>query len=402
MQELSFKEILKTLLPKLKMLLIILLIGAVLGGCIGVARTYAMRYYGTTVEFYVNPKPDDDVKNNDSQFGVYGAYGWHVMDNMIKLLSSESFAEEMLLGDNGLPIESVLAKEADRTAIDEKIAEAMGPIGDAEAAKQAEIAAEEFLAEKKLAHANASSIAAKANSNYLSLVSAKADADEIAAAKKASDDAAAAEQQAKHELDAAEQDKQLKSYDYQAKHKQSLGKIEAVLAIWRETEVYEEYIELITKSVKYTFYNDTDIQVGNSTEALAKSFIYVRISVSQNQEIAQFVYDRVNEVLPRYVQANMAVPSGYVGTNCQRITRLDDIEQMDSGELLTAAIKYAVVLGALAFILGAIWIVVLNRSKKWYAANKSELAEAFSGGSTEALAESSAESSEESEKVDWQ
>jgi hypothetical protein len=74
---------------------------------------------------------------------------------------------------------------------------------------------------------------------------------------------------------------------------------------------------------------------------------------------------------------------------------------MDSGELLTAAIKYAVVFGLLVFIIGAIWIVALNRSKKWYAANRQELAEALSGNRSEELAEPSDES-DESEKVDWQ
>ncbi len=41
MQELTFKEILKTLIPKTKILIVILLIGAVLGGCVGVASSYA-------------------------------------------------------------------------------------------------------------------------------------------------------------------------------------------------------------------------------------------------------------------------------------------------------------------------------------------------------------------------
>ena len=373
MQELTFKEILKTLIPKTKILIVILLIGAVLGGCVGVASSYAEQFYGTEIVFYVSPKPGADSGKNDSQYGVYGAYGWHVMDNITKLLSSESFAEELLLGENGLPIESILEKETDRTQLDEKIAKAMGPISDAEAAKKLVDEADEVLSQKKLEYANASSEAAKANSNYLSLVSAKADAELIEAARLVSEDTASKEQQKKHELDAAEQDRQLKYNDYQVKHNNSLSQIEDVLGIWRTSEVYREYVELISRSVKYSFYDDTDLKVGTSTETLAKSFIYVNINVSESVELADFVYDRVTEVLPRYVRENMAVPSGYAGTNCQRISRLDEIKQAETGALLVTAIGWAVASGILAFIIVAVAMVVSSRTKEWVALNKKEL-----------------------------
>ncbi len=369
MQELSFKEILKTLIPKLKVLLVILLIGAVAGGCIGIARTYAARFYGTTLEFYVNPKKGDDNEINQSQFGVYGAYGWHVMDNITKLLSSESFAEDMLLGDDGLPIEEVLSKEEDRTSIDEKIEAAKGPIKEYKDALAAAEAAAEDYAQKQLAYATASATASKANTTYLSLVNAGASDAEKQQAKQNAEDAATAETQAKLELEAAEQEKILKEKEAQSKQKASNEKTEDVLELWRETEVYGEYITLISKSVKYSFYNDTDIQM-NSTEALAKSFIYVNISVSKSEEFANFVYDRITEVLPRFVEVNMAVPSGYTGTKCQKITRLDNIEQTDSGELFSAAIKYAILFGILAFVGAAVCIVLFERGKVWVTANK--------------------------------
>lgn len=302
MQEITFKDIYNTLLPKLKVLLVILLIGAVVGGCVGVARTYASITYGTKIEFYVNPKMSDEGSENQSQFGVYGAYGWHVMDNMTKLLASESFAEKMLLDENGLPIETVLAKETDRAALDAKIAEAKAAITEVENAK----AAESETSKEQLA-----------------------------------------------ELEAAAQEK-----------------VSAAIDLWRQSEVYSEYVAMITESVKYSFYNDSDIKV-NNTDALAKSFIYVDISTTENEETANFIYERINEVLPIFVEANMAIPSGYIGTNCQRITRLDEIRQTNSDGLLGSAIKYAVVLGILALLLSMAFIVFIDRFKKWSALNKS-------------------------------
>lgn len=57
-------------------------------------------YYETTLEFYVNPIREGD---GQSQYEVYGAYGRHVMDNMVKLLSSENFAEVLMEHVEGSP-----------------------------------------------------------------------------------------------------------------------------------------------------------------------------------------------------------------------------------------------------------------------------------------------------------
>ena len=61
-------------------------------------------YYECELQFFVNPeKPKEDISANGSQYGVYGAYGRHVMDNMIKLLESESFTEKLILNGEPLP-----------------------------------------------------------------------------------------------------------------------------------------------------------------------------------------------------------------------------------------------------------------------------------------------------------
>lgn len=370
MQEITLKEIYNTLAPKFKVLLIILLIGAVVGGCIGATRTFSSMTYGTTIEFYVNPKRSDDGGNNQSQFGVYGAYGWHVMDNMTKLLASESFSEKMLLDGDGLPIEIVLKSESDRTEIDRLIAEARGPIQEA---KDAEIAVEEMteiVNEKKLAYTTASSAANKANSKYLSLVSAKASEDEISDAKADSEEALAAEKRAKFDYDAAEQEKVVVEQDAKQKKEDAQKKTKAVLDYWRQSDVYVAFIKMINASVSYSFYNDRDMQTSN-TESLAKSFIYVTISTPNNEKVAKFIYERINEVLPRFVEDNMAVPSGYVGTNCQRITRLDDIRRTGTYELLSETVKYATLLGFVALVLSMAVVVFVDRFKKWKAMNNS-------------------------------
>lgn len=379
MQELSLKQIIKIIAPKFKLVLLLVIIGAILGGCIGAADTYSERYFSTTIEFYVNPKRSDDATSNNSQFGVYGAYGQHVMDNIIKLLKSESFAEQMLLGDNGIPIDSIIDKidnEEDRAALDEKIAEAMGPISEAETAKADLEASTEVLEDKKLVYDNAKSLASKTNSNYLSLLSTEnASDEEREAARQLKEEAAIAETQAKYEYDAAEQDEQIKKRDYQSKQKAANVKIDAVLELWRETDVYKDYIRILTDSISYSYYKEGEVKTNGSTDTLAKSFIYVSIKVTKNGDIAKFVYERVGEVLPKYVQANMAVPSGYVGTNCVRVTRLDNIRETEASRVLTSAVKLSVLGALLAGIAASCGVVAVKLSKDWFISLRNELIE---------------------------
>ena len=115
---LSLMSIIKLLMGKLKLLILVVIIGGILGGSFAIWRTIDINYFGTKVEFYVNPeRPEESAGETGtagaggSQYGVYGAYGRHVMDNMIKLLSSDSFAEQLLLDGADLPAKNSAEKK---------------------------------------------------------------------------------------------------------------------------------------------------------------------------------------------------------------------------------------------------------------------------------------------------
>ena len=97
---LSLLELVKLLLSKIKILFVVVVLAAIMGGSYAIWNTVDVNYYGTSIEFYVNPEqPKDNVgENGGSQYGVYGAYGRHVMDNIVKLLGSQSFAEILMEG----------------------------------------------------------------------------------------------------------------------------------------------------------------------------------------------------------------------------------------------------------------------------------------------------------------
>ena len=94
-EEISLADIFKALMSKLKILILVLLGAAVLGGVFGYVTNVNKKYYGTDLEFYVNPK-ETVSSDTTSTYGVYGAYGVNVMNTIIELLNSEMFAEDLM------------------------------------------------------------------------------------------------------------------------------------------------------------------------------------------------------------------------------------------------------------------------------------------------------------------
>lgn len=110
-EEFSLLDLLKVLWSKIKILILVFLCGGIVGGVAGVVTTYDVNYWGTSLEFYVNPDApimQDGQVTSNSTYGVYGAYGRHVMDNIVKLLSGESFTEEMMKNFENAPTEKYL------------------------------------------------------------------------------------------------------------------------------------------------------------------------------------------------------------------------------------------------------------------------------------------------------
>ena len=110
-EEFSLLDLLKVLWSKIKILILVFLCGGIVGGVAGVVTTYDVNYWGTSLEFYVNPDApitQDGQVTSNSTYGVYGAYGRHVMDNIVKLLSGESFTEEMMKNFDNAPTEKYL------------------------------------------------------------------------------------------------------------------------------------------------------------------------------------------------------------------------------------------------------------------------------------------------------
>lgn len=254
-EELSLAEIIWILWRRIKFIVLALVVGLIAGAGIAALKTYDVHYYGTNAEFYVNPYKDSETSGDaESQYGVYGAYGRPVMDNMVKLLASDFFAEKIGLAENGYPLTG-LSAEVD------------------------------------------------------AIIASSATAQEA--------------------VDA-----------------------------WRETAHYKSWVSNVQSSVSYSYYQDASGDVDD----LAKSFLYVKVSVLNNESFATFLFERIKALLPQFVSANMAVPSGYDGTNCRFISTASSIGLLNSGYAVKSAIKYGAIAGAAALVLACIAVIVIDRS----------------------------------------
>ena len=128
---------------------------------------------------------------------------------------------------------------------------------------------------------------------------------------------------------------------------------------WRASEHYHTTISLVSSSISFSTITDSNVN-----ETLAKSFIIVDISVLNGEEAASILVDRVKTHVPIYVAQNMAKPAGYDKTNCQRITRLDNVRLLNPGNMQATAIKYAILLGAATLLAACVAVITVDYSDK--------------------------------------
>ena len=278
--EISLSDIFKIILRKIKIVLLALVGGILIGVLIGVTKTVDVDYYGTAAEFYVNPVKKTD-SDSDETYNVYGAYGKHIMDNMVKLLSADIFAEKLALGNSVLPQKGLNA------TLDEKIA----------------------VAEAAIEKAN------------------NATEEEKATAEQEKNDA-----------------------------------VKAAILEWRKTGNYKGLVSRIKGCVKYTYYDGE----AEDVDSLAKSFIYVKISVLNDPKFAVELYERIKTHLPNYVMEYMPNPDAavYDATNCVLISTLAEVGHLNPTAEKDAIVKYSLIFGAVALVLACVVVVIVAVSDK--------------------------------------
>ncbi len=359
--EISIMEIFRLLLSKLKYIVLVVILGAALGAGIGFLRTHNVEYYGTEIKFYINPSKDKGASvDSESQYGVYGAYGKNVLNNMVELLESEAFAEKLLLNDSGLPTDEALLR-INNENLNTLVATATVAV---ESYQEKYQKMEDALTALTLANENKSAKetelnrlweAEKLKNPTLPLTPQQGVSDEI-------DNAMAASSQATVNQIAAQQ-----LYDSLYKETIVLSKNadeakEPALALWRELDTtYRTKLNRIAGATRFSYYDEAaDVEADD----LARSFIYVNISVLNDKEYAEELRLLMIDSVKDYVIEKMPIPSGYNDTNCIRISRTDEVHRTNEGIVSKTATKYGLILGAASLIIACIVFIIIDRSDK--------------------------------------
>ena len=281
-------------------------------------------FYETTIEFYVNPRLDRTSNTEvESQYGVFGAYGRHVMDNMIKLLSSEPFAEQLLLDEvTGLP------KTGDNAELDAKTAVALQAKKDAETAVATAETALETLNDLNTQYRAKTTEVNTLWSQYRNqhpnenLNSTPTKIPGEIALNNAIDEQTLLKQQ----VEKAQEDLTVAEDTAKNARKNAEDAKADALDLWRETyDDYERELNLVLDSISYSYYDEN---TSETVSDLARSFIYVKVAVMNDEDLAKEFYARIIKLVPEFVETNMAVPSGYDGTNCVWLNKTAKIEEV--------------------------------------------------------------------------
>ena len=381
--EISLVDILRLFIRKIGILIIVAVLAIIAGASYGFIKTRDVNYFGTTIAFYVNPQKDEN-SDQESEYSIYGSYGENVMDNMVKLLSSELFAERLMLESNGLPSQKMVDKiradvnkfKTDENTMEEAVAKANDTADTLlEKMEQAKVELEN-IKDAKDSLTKASSDLSQKRKN-MSAKETEVKNAWVALGNTGTPSYIASptkpEQQAYNALwmeyqetiiqySNASED-QTAAKDALRLANQSKNEVfNDMLAYWREaySTYYASELSSYRWAASYSYKSPSD----GSDSNFARSFFYVYISVINNENFANTVRNRIINCVPAFIEEIMPVPGGYFATNCQRITYTDYIVNTNAGYARNTAIKYAILLAAISVIVACVIIVIIDRSDK--------------------------------------
>ena len=281
---------------------------------------------------------------------------------MVKLLSSELFAEQLLLDE-----ETGLPKTGDNAELDAKTAVALQAKKDAESAVTTAEGILEVLNDLNTAYRAKTT---EVNTLWSQFKNMQPDKDQLNSTPTKIDgrtpvelDTAIDEQALlKQQIDTAQANLTVAEETAKNARKTAEETKEEALELWRETYAdYSTQLDLVLDSISYSYYDEN---TSENVSDLARSFIYVKIAVMNDKDKANEFYSRITKLVPEFVETNMAVPSGYDGTNCQRITRSDKVDRTNGDLMMKTAIKYGLLLAAASIVVACVVLIVVDRSDK--------------------------------------
>lgn len=357
--ELDLLDLLKILLSKMKIIVCVALAAAILGAAFGAGFTLIGKHeFGTTVEFYITPNAPDS--------------------HVLHLLSSERFAEKLMLDENGLP-ENASGEEYD-AAIAAKhkayiAAESLALAKQASKSAPRELAAvQKTYEEKQKAYEDAYNLLSIYQSasdeiakqpEHIEKMKAYEEAVELAKSEKeiaerSYYDASQRALQANHNLDAAKE-----AYTRAKKEADDLA--ENILKVWREQSQNKKKISLINESLSYEYIEDTSTASKGNEQSTNRQFLVVSIAVEKDEELAKLLLQGICNKLPTFVEENTDSDDLDRETECILISTAAETENLGKNSLVKEVIRYTLIFTVAALAVTCIiliWIGIKQHDKK--------------------------------------
>lgn len=374
-KEITIADIWHIFVKNLKLLIIVTLVVAIIGGAFGGILAWHGYTYGATLEF--------KISSIDST------------DSLLYNLNSESFAEKLLLEENGLP------PRADCNAADYDAA-----LAAIEAYNQARETKREV--KRELDRYQTSSISFEMDvldSEYSKIF------EQLKVYKTTYSDVIASEEthintmrELEEQFNAVAEKRQAyreetylpamqKKTELQEKYSMATLELtdarreareltEKVLDAWREDEDIQKKVLEISKSVKYSYgqleEEDKDKTTTTDTEEQRNSrYVVATVAVEGDEELASFIVSRLKSRAKPYIVEHIEEITSSVQVDCTLISSLGT-ENLENRSIITQAVKYAVIVGIIAFVL--VYIVV---ALKAYIGSESNALTAKSGADPE-------------------
>lgn len=284
-------------------------------------------FYETEMRFYVNPIKAENLED-ESIYNVYSSYSENVMRNMVQLLSSERFAEILMLDEDGLPSDDMLDKiRTDKgndvaNALEIKVDTARQSLRDMESKQEYLEEIYQELATKK-SERNALQAQVNREWNALGYTGTPSRVDSAMYDEEIAYNILWDEYQVAIETYNAvlEEESVARGNVTQAKGTKR-DAFEEAIGQWRTdySAYYANELTAYYEAVSYSYKNITD------DSEMVRSFFYVAISVKDDETFANEVRDKIIQYVPKFVKEHMPLTSEYVATECVRITLLDQIQ----------------------------------------------------------------------------
>lgn len=355
--EITIFDIFSALRKKLKLIICLTLIAAVIGGALGCVLTNFSSTYGAVVSFHVSPFDDSDA--------------------LLYNLQSEAFAEKLLLDENGLPPKDQCDPEDY-----EKALEAINSLNMARKEKY-ELRREINMLPYSLAiiEEEYARLSSAYNNAYNVLNIYKSAASDKVAEDDSHKEMIAIYEQKLIEAEAAKNAYAESVYNPAIENKLVLDGefarvarkvadqrdeveklVEIVVAPWRENKDVKKQVADIMNGVSYEYEKLESLENNKSTSSTKeephKGYIKVTVNIERDKEFAEFVVDKIKSNVAPFVINHIEAATGDVKVKCTLISTFGAIEQTSDG-MIIGAVKYAVI-AAIAVAIIVCGVVVLK------------------------------------------